>query len=50
MFGTLVTQDQRFIAFEIASSDRIQVERWEDVTAARISITTTVEPAWDGAH
>ena len=35
VFGTLVTQDQRFIAFEIASSDRIQVERWEDVTAAQ---------------
>ena len=35
LFGTLVTQDQRFIAFEIASSDRIQVERWEDVTAAQ---------------
>ncbi len=30
--GNLVTQDQRFIAFEIDVTDEVRVAQWEDVT------------------
>lgn len=32
IFGELVTQDQRFIAFEIDMTGAVLVERWEDIT------------------
>lgn len=35
IFGRLVTQDQRFIAFEIDTTDEIRVEQWEDITSAQ---------------
>ncbi|MGJ7529684.1 hypothetical protein [Variovorax sp. GB1P17] len=35
IFGELVTQDQRFIAFEIDTTLEVQVEQWEDVTHAQ---------------
>lgn len=31
--GNLVTQDQRFIAFELDATDEVRVEQWEDVTS-----------------
>lgn len=30
--GNLVTQDRRFIAFEIDATNEVRVERWEDIT------------------
>ncbi len=30
--GNLVTQDRRFIAFEIDATDEVRVEQWEDIT------------------
>lgn len=30
--GNLVTQDQRFIAFEIDATDKVRVEQWKDIT------------------
>ena len=35
IFGELVTQDQRFIAFEIDTTDEVRVERWADVTGVQ---------------
>lgn len=35
IFGELVTQDQRFIAFEIDTTAEVQVERWADVTGVQ---------------
>ncbi len=32
IFGELVTQDHRFIAFEIDTTGEVRVEQWEDVT------------------
>lgn len=34
LFGRLVSQDQRFIEFEIDTVDGIQIECWNDVTDA----------------
>lgn len=35
LFGALLSQDERFIRFEIDVAPDIQVYRWEDVTAAQ---------------
>ena len=35
IFGELVTQDERFIAFEIDTTGEVHVEQWEDVTGAQ---------------
>lgn len=31
--GELVTQDHRFIAFEIDTTDEVRVEQWEEITS-----------------
>ena len=35
IFGELVTQDHRFIAFEIDTTGEVRVEQWEDVTGVQ---------------
>jgi len=35
LFGVLLTQDERFIRFEIDTESDVQVYQWEDITAAQ---------------
>jgi len=35
IFGQLVTQDQRFIAFEIDTTDEVRVVQWKDITSVQ---------------